>query len=42
MAAMNLSTSPQYYAYGVNGAMFMMLAHGITVGRHVLPGRRHL
>ena len=30
MAAMNLSTSPQYYAYGVNGAMFMMLAHGIT------------
>ena len=21
---------PQYYAYGVNGAMFMMLAHGIT------------
>ena len=30
LAAMNLSTSPQYYAYGVNGAMFMMLAHGIT------------
>jgi NADH-quinone oxidoreductase subunit M len=30
MAVMNLSTSPQYYAYGVNGAMFMMLAHGIT------------
>src|SRR5208283_4657208 len=29
LAAMNLSTSPQYYAYGVNGAMFMMLAHGI-------------
>src|SRR5262249_39773132 len=21
---------PRYYAYGVNGAMFMMLAHGIT------------
>ena len=30
LAAMNLWTSPQYYAYGVNGAMFMMLAHGIT------------
>jgi NADH-quinone oxidoreductase subunit M len=30
LASMNLATSPQYYAYGVNGAMFMMLAHGIT------------
>jgi NADH-quinone oxidoreductase subunit M len=30
MAAMNLASSPQYYSYGVNGAMFMMLAHGIT------------
>ena len=30
LAAMNLTTSPQFYAYGVNGAMFMMLAHGIT------------
>ncbi len=30
MAVMNLGASPQYYAYGVNGAMFMMLAHGIT------------
>ncbi|APW60986.1 complex I subunit 4 family protein [Paludisphaera borealis] len=30
MAVMNLSNSPQYYAYGVNGAMYMMLAHGIT------------
>ncbi len=30
MAVMNLAASPQYYAYGVNGAMFMMLAHGIT------------
>jgi NADH-quinone oxidoreductase subunit M len=30
MAVMNLATNPQYYAYGVNGAMFMMLAHGIT------------
>ncbi len=29
MAVMNLA-GPQYYAYGVNGAMFMMLAHGIT------------
>ena len=24
------ATDPRYYAYGVNGAMFMMLAHGIT------------
>jgi NADH-quinone oxidoreductase subunit M len=35
MAAMHLSsggdaTDWRYYAYGVNGAMFMMLAHGIT------------
>jgi NADH-quinone oxidoreductase subunit M len=30
MAVMNLQSGPQYYAYGVNGAMFMMLAHGIT------------
>jgi len=30
LAAMNLSASSQFYAYGVNGAMFMMLAHGIT------------
>jgi NADH-quinone oxidoreductase subunit M len=30
MAVMNLAGSPQYYAYGVNGAMYMMLAHGIT------------
>jgi NADH-quinone oxidoreductase subunit M len=30
MAVMNLASSPQYYEYGVNGAMFMMLAHGIT------------
>jgi NADH-quinone oxidoreductase subunit M len=27
---MNLQSDPRYYAYGVNGAMFMMLAHGIT------------
>ncbi len=30
MAAMNLVDDPRYYAYGVNGAMFMMIAHGIT------------
>jgi NADH-quinone oxidoreductase subunit M len=30
MAAMNLTNDPRYYAYGVNGAMFMMIAHGIT------------
>jgi NADH-quinone oxidoreductase subunit M len=30
MAVMNLQSDPRYYAYGVNGAMFMMLAHGIT------------
>jgi NADH-quinone oxidoreductase subunit M len=30
MAAMNLTDDPRYYAYGVNGAMFMMIAHGIT------------
>jgi NADH-quinone oxidoreductase subunit M len=30
MAAMNLAGDPRYYAYGVNGAMFMMIAHGIT------------
>jgi NADH-quinone oxidoreductase subunit M len=30
MAAMQLARDPRYYAYGVNGAMYMMLAHGIT------------
>ncbi len=31
MAVMsNLVDDPRYYAYGVNGAMFMMIAHGIT------------
>ena len=31
MAVMNLARAdPRYYAYGVNGAMFMMIAHGIT------------
>jgi NADH-quinone oxidoreductase subunit M len=30
LAVMNLQADPRYYAYGVNGAMFMMLAHGIT------------
>jgi NADH-quinone oxidoreductase subunit M len=30
MAAMELAKDPRYYAYGVNGAVFMMIAHGIT------------
>jgi NADH-quinone oxidoreductase subunit M len=32
MAVMTLAATsdPRYYAYGVNGAMFMMIAHGIT------------
>ena len=32
MAVMVLAgeSDPRYYAYGVNGAMFMMIAHGIT------------
>jgi NADH-quinone oxidoreductase subunit M len=32
MAVMQLASKsdPRYYAYGVNGAMFMMIAHGIT------------
>ena len=32
MAVMHLASEsdPRYYAYGVNGAMFMMIAHGIT------------
>ncbi|WP_435019302.1 complex I subunit 4 family protein [Tundrisphaera sp. TA3] len=30
MAAMNLAGDPRYYAYGLNGALFMMVAHGIT------------
>ena len=30
LAAMTLFRDSRYYAYGVNGAMFMMLAHGIT------------
>ncbi|WP_165232245.1 complex I subunit 4 family protein [Aquisphaera insulae] len=30
LAVMNIQNDPQYYAYGVIGAMFMMLAHGIT------------
>ncbi|MDR3636449.1 MAG: NADH-quinone oxidoreductase subunit M [Isosphaeraceae bacterium] len=30
MAVMNLAGDGKYYAYGVNGAMFMMIAHGIT------------
>lgn len=30
LAVMNLAGDGRYYAYGVNGAMFMMIAHGIT------------
>ncbi len=30
MAAMNLAGDHRYYAYGLNGAMYMMIAHGIT------------
>jgi NADH-quinone oxidoreductase subunit M len=30
MAVMNLAGDPRYYAFGVDGAMFMMIAHGIT------------
>ncbi len=30
MAVMNLAGAGKYYAYGVNGAMYMMIAHGIT------------
>jgi NADH-quinone oxidoreductase subunit M len=30
LAVMNLADGGKYYAYGVNGAMYMMLAHGIT------------
>ncbi len=32
MAVMTLASNsdPRFYAYGVNGAMFMMIAHGIT------------
>jgi NADH-quinone oxidoreductase subunit M len=32
MAVMTLASTsdPRYYGYGVNGAMFMMIAHGIT------------
>lgn len=30
MAVMNLSSDPRFYAYGINGAMYMQIAHGIT------------
>ncbi len=30
MSAMNLAGGAGYYAYGVNGAMYMMLTHGVT------------
>jgi NADH-quinone oxidoreductase subunit M len=38
-AADGARLDPRYYAYGVNGAMYMMLAHGITsVGMFFLVG----
>jgi NADH-quinone oxidoreductase subunit M len=38
-AADGSKLDPRYYAYGVNGAMYMMLAHGITsVGMFFLVG----
>ena len=38
-AADGSQLDPRYYAYGVNGAMYMMLAHGITsVGMFFLVG----
>ena len=42
IAVWSATEGPQYWAWGMNGAMFQMIAHGITLGRHVLPGRRHL
>ncbi len=30
MAVMEITRDPRYYAYGVNGAMYMMIAHGVT------------
>ena len=30
MAALTLNSDPRYYAYGINGALLMMLAHGVT------------
>ncbi len=30
MTVLGTYNDPRYYAYGVNGAMFMMIAHGIT------------
>lgn len=30
MAVMSIAGDSRFYAYGVNGAMFMMIAHGIT------------
>ncbi len=30
MAALTANSDPRYYAYGLNGAVLMMLAHGIT------------
>ncbi len=30
MAALTLARDPNYYAFGLNGAVFMMVAHGVT------------
>ncbi len=30
MASLSLNADPRYYAYGLNGAVFMMVAHGLT------------
>ena len=30
MAALSLDGDPRYYAYGLNGALYMMIAHGLT------------
>jgi len=42
MAAMNLGADHRLYAYGVDGALFMMIAHGITAtGMFFLVGVVH-
>jgi len=42
LAAMNLGADHRFYAYGLNGAMFMMIAHGITsTGMFFLVGAIH-
>ena len=37
IAVWSAADRTQYWAWGMNGAMFQMIAHGITLGRHVLP-----